>query len=91
MERYFFDLMKRDGSELDYTGRTFSTMQEAYDAAELMALDLLVKHEDEMIGSAVRVSTAEGQKLFLIPIDQRYLAHASSKDRPELFSITQRC
>jgi hypothetical protein len=68
MKRYFFDVIKRDRSELDYTGRLFSTMQEAYDTAELMALDLEVKYEDEMIGSAVTVSSAEGRRLFSIPV-----------------------
>jgi hypothetical protein len=49
MKRYFFDIVTRDRSELDYKGRVFSTMKEAYDAAELIALDLEVRYEDEMI------------------------------------------
>ena len=74
MKRYFFDLMKHDRSELDYKGRLFPTAGEAYDAAELMAFDLLVKHEEEMIESAVTVSSAEGRKLFSIPVQASYLA-----------------
>ena len=38
--RYFFDFVGHERSELDYTGRILPTPEEAYDAAELMALDL---------------------------------------------------
>jgi hypothetical protein len=69
MKRYFFDIVTRDRSEPDYKGRVFSTMKEAYDAAELIALDLEVRYEDEMIGSAVTVSSVEGRKLFSIPVE----------------------
>jgi len=41
-----------------------------------MALDLLVKREDETIGWAVNVSTAEGRKLFSIPVQASYIAAA---------------
>jgi hypothetical protein len=68
MNRYFFDIVKQDRSELDYRGRVFSTMKEAYDAAELIALDLEVRYEDEMIGSAVTVWSVEGRKLFSVPV-----------------------
>ena len=73
--RYFFDFVGHERSELDYTGRILPTPKEAYDAAELMALDLLVRREDETIGWAVNVSSAEGRKLFSIPV-QAYLAVA---------------
>lgn len=66
--RYFFDFVGHERSELDYTGRILPTPEEAYDAAELMALDLVVRREDETNGWAVRVSTAEGRKLFSIPV-----------------------
>ena len=62
--------MKHDRSELDYMGRLFPTAAEAYDAAELMALDLVVKHEDEM--------SPEGLKLFSIPVQASYLTAAPS-------------
>jgi hypothetical protein len=78
MKRYFFDVMIRDRSELDYMGRLFPTAEEAYDAAELMALDLVVRHEEEMIGSAVTVSSAEGRKLFSILVQASNLAATPS-------------
>jgi hypothetical protein len=79
MERYFFDLVKRDRSELDYVGRVFATPEEAYDAAELMAFDLVVTQMDEMIGSAITVSIAEGRELFSIPVQACCLAAAPSE------------
>jgi hypothetical protein len=53
--------------------RTFGAPRSP-DAAELMAFDLVVKREDELIGSAVTVSNAEGSKLFSIPVQASYLA-----------------
>jgi hypothetical protein len=74
--RYFFDVVGHGRSELDYTGRILPTPEIAYDAAELMAFDLVVKREDEAIGWAVNVSSAEGRKLFSIPVQTSYLAAA---------------
>jgi hypothetical protein len=52
-----------------YTGRTSRTADEAYNVAELMALDLAVKHGGEVIGSKVTVSDTDGRKLFVIPVN----------------------
>jgi hypothetical protein len=76
MKRYFFDVVGHERSELDYTGRILPTPEIAYDAAELMAFDLVVKREDEAIGWAVSVSSAEGRKLFSIPVQTSYLRAA---------------
>jgi hypothetical protein len=74
MERYFFDVVGNEGPALDYSGRTLRTANEAYNAAELMALDLAVKQGDEVIGSKVTISYTYGRKLFSIPIKESYLA-----------------
>jgi hypothetical protein len=76
VKRYFFDVVGHGRSELDHTGRILPTIERAYDAAELMAFDLVVKREDETIGWAVNVSNAEGHKLFSIPVKASYLAAA---------------
>ena len=68
MKRYFFDVVGHGRSELDYKGRELPTPESAHDAAELMAFDLAVRSESETIGWAVSVSSAEGQKLFSIPV-----------------------
>jgi hypothetical protein len=65
---------RHERSKLDYTGRILPTPEEAYDAAELMALDLFVRREDETIGWAVKMSSAEGRKLFSIPVQASYQA-----------------
>ena len=71
--RYFFDIVGHGRSELDYIGRILPTPEIAYDAAEFMAFDLVVKRE-EAIGWAVNVSSVEGYKLFSIPVQTSYLA-----------------
>jgi hypothetical protein len=73
MDRYFFDVVRPERSEFDYVGRMLPTMEEAYEAAEMMAFDVAVKRADEMIGSDVKVSTADGHKLFSIPVQESYV------------------
>jgi hypothetical protein len=77
MDRYFFDLVGNEGRELDYVGRLLWSADEAYDAAELIALDLAVKQTDEVIGSNVTVSDVHGRELFSIPVKQSYLSAMS--------------
>jgi hypothetical protein len=76
MTRYFFDVVGCGKSELDYAGHTLPTPERAYDVAEHMALDLAVCRGDETDGWAVNVSSAEGHKLFSIPVQMSYLAAA---------------
>jgi hypothetical protein len=78
MDRYFFDVVGNEGPVLDYTGRSLRTVDEAYNAGELMALDLAVKQGDEVFGSKVTVSDTYGRKIFSIPVKESYLS-ASSK------------
>jgi hypothetical protein len=73
MDRYFFDVIGNEGPALDYEGRLMNTVDEAYNVAELMALDLSVKQEDAAIGSNVVVRNVHGQTLLSIPITQAYL------------------
>jgi hypothetical protein len=77
MDRYFFDVVGTEGRTLDYIGRSLRTAGEAYNAAELMALDLAVKQGDEVIGSKVTVSDTYGRKLFSIPVKESYLSAGS--------------
>jgi hypothetical protein len=76
VERYFFDIVGHERSELDYTGRILAAPKIAYDFAELMALDVGVLQEDEAIGWSVNVSSIEGRTLFSIPVRTSYLAAA---------------
>ena len=74
MYRYFFDVLGRERSELDYTGRLLPTIEKAYYEAEPLAFDIAVKEANDTIGLSVRVSTPEGRKLFTIPVHASYLA-----------------
>jgi hypothetical protein len=76
VERYFFDIVGHERSELDYTGRILAAPEIAYNFAELMALDLGVVREDETLGWAVNVSSIEGRTHFSIPVRTSYLAAA---------------
>jgi hypothetical protein len=78
MDRYFFDVVENEGPALDYTGRVLRTTDEAYNTAELMALDLAVKQGDDVIGSKVTVSDTYRRKLFTIPVKETYLSATSA-------------
>ena len=53
-----------------------SSPNEAYVAAELMALDIAVRAADRAIGTAVTTSDAHGRQLFAIPINLSLLVSA---------------
>jgi hypothetical protein len=76
MRRYFFDVVSGQCSSYDYRGREFPTPESAYELAELMALDLAIDTDDERDACSINVSTAEGRKLFSIPIQTGCLAAA---------------
>jgi hypothetical protein len=77
IDRYFFDVVGTEGRAFDYTGRSLRTADEAYNAAELMALDLAVKQGDEVIESKVTVSDTYGHELFAILVKESYLSAGS--------------
>jgi hypothetical protein len=64
MRRYFFDVVIQGRTTYDYDGTTFTTAQEAYQFAELIALDVGVKFRDEFYQHAVYVRTEKGDSLF---------------------------
>jgi hypothetical protein len=66
MMRYFFDLGTDCTSMYDHQGRDFATPEDAYQLAELIALDLEVN--GEWNGWAVAVRNPKGQQIFLIPV-----------------------
>jgi hypothetical protein len=54
----------------------YCSHEKALATAELMAMDLAVKCENEPAELAVMVSSAEGRKLFSVPVQDSYLAAA---------------
>ena len=77
MTRYFFDLLGQTRSEYDFTGALFSDAQEAFNWAELLALDLeMAGDEQPLIGSRLGVRRTDGCELFSIPIGEAEMACA---------------
>jgi hypothetical protein len=72
MKQYFFDIVGPGKSEYDYSGKTFSTLEKAYELAELMAFDLAAA-SDEWSGWRISVSSADGHRFFSIPVEQSCL------------------
>ena len=64
----FFDLINKQSRCFDFHGTSFSRMDEALDAAVLMALDLGNSETENWIGGEVRVQNSTGQTLFSIPV-----------------------
>jgi hypothetical protein len=77
MTRYFFDVVRRSRSEYDFTGTVFSDPHQAFDWAQLLALDLeMAAEEQQLIGSRLGVRGIDGCELFSIPIGQPETAFA---------------
>ncbi len=76
MRRYFFDVVGQQRCAYDYRGRDFPTPENAYQLAELIALDCSVREQDEWVGCTINVRSPEGHELFSIPVQSSYLAAA---------------
>jgi hypothetical protein len=70
MTKYFFDVVGDKGSEYDFHGRAFAEPQKAFALAHLLALDLEVGGNDEFSGGTINVRSADGLKLYTVPIRQ---------------------
>jgi hypothetical protein len=68
MKRYFFDLVSLDRSEHDFRGRECSSLEHAFQMAELMALDLELRSEGEWSGWTVKVRNTEGKHFLSVPV-----------------------
>jgi len=76
MRRYFFDVVGQESPAYDYHGRDLPALESAYRLAELIALDLAVKFEDEWLGCAINVRSVDGRELFSVPVQSSDLAAA---------------
>jgi hypothetical protein len=70
MNKYFFDVIGQSSSEYDFRGREFSEPHKALALAQLLALDFEVGGGDEFCGGSISVRSADGHKLFSVPIRQ---------------------
>ena len=68
MKRYFFDLVSLDRSEYDFRGHECSSLEHAFQMAELIALDLELRSEGEWSGWTVKVRNRDGKHLFSVPV-----------------------
>ncbi len=66
MSRYFFDFVGPAGSQYDYHGHVFRTLEQACGFAELIAFDFGVESEPEWV--SVQVRSAVGQLFFSAPV-----------------------
>ena len=76
MTKYFFDVVGDKGSEYDFHGRPFAEPQNAFALAHLLALDLGVSSGDEFAGGSINVRSADGHKLYSVPIREPELIAA---------------
>jgi Domain of unknown function (DUF6894) len=68
MKRYFFDVVSHGQPAYDYQGSNLATAQKAYQLAELIALDVAVKSQEDFSDQAVYVRNEEGHTLFTLPV-----------------------
>lgn len=76
MNRYFFDLVGKERSEYDYSGRDLPSPANAYSLAELIALDLAIDEQQPWCGWTVKVRNAQGREMHCVPVQPGYLAAA---------------
>jgi len=76
MRRYFFDVVGRQRCCYDYSGRDLPTPENAYQLAELIALDYSVGEDEEWIGCAINVCSADGREIFSVPVRPSWQAAA---------------
>jgi uncharacterized protein DUF6894 len=68
MKRYFFDVASRSQVQYDFKGRELERPDQAFDLAELIALDIECIDGDDSFGMEVHVRNIGGQMLFTVPI-----------------------
>jgi hypothetical protein len=64
----FFDIINKHSRCYDYHGSNFKRLDDAIDAASLMALGLGNSETENWVGGEVRVQNSSGQTLFSIPV-----------------------
>jgi hypothetical protein len=68
MNKYFFDLTGQNYCEYDHQGRLLEHPREALSLAELLALDLEVKGEEQSSGRAITVRDCWGKQICSVPV-----------------------
>ena len=68
MSRYFFDIAAPGRVLYDFQGRDFSSLEEAKQMAELVALDFEASEGSDTFGSEVQIRDVHGAKVLSITI-----------------------
>jgi hypothetical protein len=68
MNRYFFDVVSGGRAEYDYRGRELLSPEEAFQLAELIAIDLGVQDEMCGFGRTIKVCNTHGHEVFSVPV-----------------------
>ena len=76
MKRFFFDVSFKTHVRYDYQGRDFAGAEQARELAELIALDIGCRDNQDDLGFEVQVRNISGTCLFSIPIRQPELIAA---------------
>ena len=69
MTRFFYDIANETSRTYDYHGRFFSTADEAFEMAEIVAYDLACSEKDNWAGFEIQVRNVANEILFSFPIE----------------------
>ncbi|HEY5280306.1 MAG TPA: hypothetical protein VIJ67_11180 [Pseudolabrys sp.] len=70
MTKLFIDIVRAEQRHLDFSGRMYSCLEEAGEAAQLMCMDLGVTEDSPWVGAEVQVKDVAGRCLFTYPVGQ---------------------
>jgi hypothetical protein len=68
MTRYFFDVTEPTTVRYDYSGRNLSSLDQARELAELIAMDIGCREGEQIPGTVVQVRDAVGQHLLAVAV-----------------------
>jgi hypothetical protein len=77
MTQFFFDIASQETVYHDFQGRNFTKAEEAYELANLIALDLAITEEAEKAwAKEVHVRNVAGQRLYFVRVSDSDLIAA---------------
>ena len=66
--RLFFDVFKNQTASYDFHGCNLSSLLDATQMAELIALDLAFSEDNDWISSQVKIRNTAGETLCTVPV-----------------------
>jgi hypothetical protein len=68
MTKLFIDIVRAEQRHFDFSGRMYSSPEEAGEAAQLMCMDLGVAEDSPWLGAEVQVKDVAGNCLYVYPV-----------------------